>query len=223
MGRHASLRSQRSSRQTDDLGLILSLSVAAPIGRIHLAASMRGLVHVELPGPNAELRMNLWLALHYPSAKRHVGVTPILKKTVRQLEAYFTSGLTEFSLPLDLDGTPFQLAVWRAVAAIPFGETRAYADIARSVERPKAVRAVGAAQGANPIPIIVPCHRVIGSDGSLTGYGGGLETKRWLLEHEAKLEARLVPAAGSRRPRDRGPRTQPSDTPPTLRPIRPQP
>jgi len=89
-----------------------------------------------------------------------------------------------FELPLDLRGTEFQRAVWQALLEIPYGETRSYAEIARQVGQPNAVRAVGAANGANPIPIVVPCHRVIGRDGSLTGYGGGLDKKVFLLQLE---------------------------------------
>ena len=92
----------------------------------------------------------------------------------------------QFDLPLHPSGTPFQLEVWGALLAIPYGETVSYADIARRIRRPRAVRAVGAANGANPLSIIVPCHRVIGSHGDLTGYGGGLPAKRWLLAHERK-------------------------------------
>jgi methylated-DNA-[protein]-cysteine S-methyltransferase len=110
----------------------------------------------------------------------------------RQLEAYFAGRLEVFDLPLALDGTPFQVKVWRAVAEIPYGQTRAYGDVARRIRRPNAVRAVGAANGQNPLPIIIPCHRVIGSNGSLTGYGGGLPIKRALLALESRQRS-LVP------------------------------
>lgn len=102
----------------------------------------------------------------------------------RQLDAYFEGKLREFTIPLAPRGTDFQLAVWEALTHIPFGQTIAYRDLAIRIGNPTAVRAVGAANGANPIPIVVPCHRVIGADGSLTGFGGGLDTKRWLLCHE---------------------------------------
>ncbi|GIQ69035.1 methylated-DNA--[protein]-cysteine S-methyltransferase [Xylanibacillus composti] len=101
-----------------------------------------------------------------------------------ELAEYFNGQRTTFSLPLDLRGTPFQQAVWRALCEIPYGQTRAYADIAREVGRPEAVRAAGAAIGANPIWIVVPCHRVIGKNGALTGYRGGLDLKRRLLQLE---------------------------------------
>jgi methylated-DNA-[protein]-cysteine S-methyltransferase len=100
---------------------------------------------------------------------------------------YFAGRRRRFELPLAPAGTAFQRQVWDALATIPWGELRSYADIARAIERPTAVRAVGAANGRNPLPIVVPCHRVIGSDGSLTGFAGGLEIKRQLLELEGSL------------------------------------
>jgi len=107
-------------------------------------------------------------------------------EVIRQLQAYFRGELKEFDLPLAMEGTEFQLRVWNALRAIPYGETVSYAQLAERIGNPKAVRAVGLANGSNPIPIIVPCHRVIGSDGSLTGFGGGLSTKKMLLELENK-------------------------------------
>jgi methylated-DNA-[protein]-cysteine S-methyltransferase len=107
-------------------------------------------------------------------------------EVIRQLRAYFGGELKEFDVPLAMEGTEFQLRVWNALRAIPYGETISYAQLARRIGNPKAVRAVGLANGSNPIPIIVPCHRVIGSDGSLTGFGGGLSTKKKLLELETK-------------------------------------
>lgn len=103
-----------------------------------------------------------------------------------QLQQYFSGERRAFDLPLAPRGTEFQLAVWRALQRIPYGETRSYSDIARQIGRPAAVRAVGAANGANPIPIVIPCHRVVGTNGSLTGFGGGIETKRWLLALESR-------------------------------------
>jgi len=107
----------------------------------------------------------------------------------RQLAEYFAGRRREFDLPLAPRGTPFELAVWAELRRIPFGETRSYADVARALGKPAATRAVGRANGANPIPIVVPCHRVVGSDGSLTGFGGGLAAKARLLE----LEGRSLP------------------------------
>jgi methylated-DNA-[protein]-cysteine S-methyltransferase len=109
------------------------------------------------------------------------------REAVAQLTAYFAGERHSFSVPLNAAGTDFQKAVWEALEAIPFGETRSYGEIAQQIGRPGASRAVGLANGSNPISIIVPCHRVIGANGTLTGYGGGLERKRWLLEHEGAL------------------------------------
>jgi methylated-DNA-[protein]-cysteine S-methyltransferase len=103
-----------------------------------------------------------------------------------QLREYFASERKNFELELAPRGTPFQLAVWSALRRIPFGDTISYAELARRIGKPAAVRAVGSANGANPIAVIVPCHRVIGSNGSLTGYGGGIERKQWLLTHEGR-------------------------------------
>jgi methylated-DNA-[protein]-cysteine S-methyltransferase len=107
-------------------------------------------------------------------------------EVIRQLQAYFRGELKQFKLPLAMEGTEFQLRVWNALRTIPYGETISYAQLAERIGNPKAVRAVGLANGNNPIPIIVPCHRVIGSDGSLTGFGGGLSTKKKLLDLENK-------------------------------------
>jgi len=110
----------------------------------------------------------------------------VFREVIRQLQSYFRGELKEFDLPLSLEGTKFQLRVWNALREIPYGETISYAQLARRIGDSKSVRAVGSANGSNPIPIIVPCHRVIGSDGSLTGFGGGLSTKRKLLDLENK-------------------------------------
>ncbi|MEE8310694.1 MAG: methylated-DNA--[protein]-cysteine S-methyltransferase [Candidatus Binatia bacterium] len=195
---------------------VLTLSLPTPIGRVYMAATERALIRIELPDPNAEMRLKIWVALHFPHASIRSGVSPILKKTATQLEGYFTGGLTRFTLPCRLVGTEFQVAVWEHVRNIPFGGTRSYGEIAAALERPRAVRAVGAAQGANPLPIVIPCHRVIGADGTLTGYGGGLDVKHWLLEHESELPERavakperrlhaLAPRPGGRTPSGRRP------------------
>jgi methylated-DNA-[protein]-cysteine S-methyltransferase len=107
-----------------------------------------------------------------------------LAATVVQLNEYFNGGRREFDLPLYFEGTTFQRRVWQELTEIPYGETWSYGQLARRIGKPSASRAVGLANGRNPISILVPCHRVIGADGSLTGYGGGLERKRWLLAHE---------------------------------------
>jgi methylated-DNA-[protein]-cysteine S-methyltransferase len=110
-----------------------------------------------------------------------------LDEAARQLGDYFERRRRHFDLPLDPAGTPFQRRVWEALRKIPYGEIRSYGEIAREVGRPDATRAVGAANGANPLPIVVPCHRVVGADGSLTGFGGGLELKRFLLDLEGAI------------------------------------
>jgi len=112
--------------------------------------------------------------------------TPLIEKAATQLKEYFAGKRTEFDLPLSLAGTDFQRSVWKALQEIPWGETRSYKDIAVRIGKPRATRAVGMANNRNPIPIIVPCHRVVGSDGSLTGYGGGLPVKQRLLELEKR-------------------------------------
>jgi len=112
-----------------------------------------------------------------------VSVAP-LSATVRQLSEYFEGTRREFDLPLRLQGTMFQTRVWRELTEIPYGQTWSYGQLAKRIDKPSASRAVGLANGRNPISILVPCHRVIGADGSLTGYGGGIERKRWLLAHE---------------------------------------
>lgn len=110
--------------------------------------------------------------------------TPLLKEAARQLESYFAGELKEFSLPLEPSGTDFMKQVWSALCEIPFGKTATYGEIAERIGRPKAARAVGLANNRNPIPIFIPCHRVIGADGSLTGYAGGLDMKKKLLDLE---------------------------------------
>jgi methylated-DNA-[protein]-cysteine S-methyltransferase len=115
--------------------------------------------------------------------------TALLAESARQLDEYFAGKRVVFDLPLAPRGTTFQERVWRALLAIPYGVTCSYGDLARMIEQPTASRAVGAANGKNPIAIIVPCHRVIGANGSLTGYGGGLPTKQWLLAHEREVNA----------------------------------
>lgn len=117
-----------------------------------------------------------------PDAAEHANAVTTL--AAHELAAYFAGTATTFTVPLHPQGTAFQQNVWRQLSTIPFGETRSYGDIANALANPKAVRAVGAANGRNPIAIIVPCHRVIGGNGTLTGYAGGLERKAWLLRHE---------------------------------------
>lgn len=132
-------------------------------------------------------------ALYLPAGRSRVRVRPdwvrddaAFDDARIELDEYFAGTRQEFTLPLDLRGSTFQLRVWRALLDIPYAQTTSYGKIAAGIGHPDGARAVGLANGQNPIPIIVPCHRVIGADGSLTGYGGGLDAKRWLLDHEAR-------------------------------------
>ncbi|MBB4154954.1 methylated-DNA-[protein]-cysteine S-methyltransferase [Sphingomonas jinjuensis] len=156
---------------------LATIMMPSPVGELTLVASDAGLVAVLWPGDDPA-RVPL-AALHDDAAH------PVLGEATRQLRGYFAGTRTRFDLPLDLRGTDFQRAVWTALCVIPFGETRSYADIARAIGRPSAVRAVGAANGRNPLSIVAPCHRVVGSNGALTGFAGGLAAKRWLLDHES--------------------------------------
>ena len=167
----------------------------SPVGPLFLAASSRGLVALEfdarLPGQQT-VRPNPRDLREESKTLRFDESEPALHPYVLQLQEYFAGQRREFTFPLDLRGTDFQLACWRALVAIPYGETRTYADIARAVGRPQGFRAVGMANNRNPIAIVVPCHRVIASDGTLCGYGGGLDTKRKLLALEGALSGTLA-------------------------------
>lgn len=148
--------------------------VSSPIGPLLLVASRRGMRRIEFPR-NGRVTMPDY-GLPQDAAR--------LADVAGQLRAYFAGERTTFDVARDAEGTAFQHEVWNALCEIPLGETISYGELARRLGRPAASRAVGAANGANPLPIVVPCHRVIGSDGSLTGFGGGLPAKRWLLDHE---------------------------------------
>jgi methylated-DNA-[protein]-cysteine S-methyltransferase len=150
--------------------------IHSPVGKLKLVASDRGLVAIlwENGKPN---RVRLGELIESASH-------PVLVETERQLGEYFAGKRRNFSVTLDMRGTSFQRNVWEALLAIPFGETRSYRDLAKNLGNPQATRAVGAANGKNPISIIVPCHRVVGSNGKLTGFAGGLEAKARLLELE---------------------------------------
>ena len=167
---------------------VATSELESPIGRIRLAATQRGLVRVSLPGGSGS-GFGGWLRRVFPDGEP-VATLSVLEQARQELEEYFAGDRREFKTPLALYGTAFQVAVWNALAAIPFGETCSYADVARTVGRPRAYRAVGLANGANPIALILPCHRVIASDGGLGGYGGGLETKRKLLAFEQTVARR---------------------------------
>jgi methylated-DNA-[protein]-cysteine S-methyltransferase len=158
---------------------------ASPVGELVLTASDTGLTAIYFPtsrhGP-PPLESVDWVE---DDAGRPASA--ILARARRQLEEYFASTRTTFDVPLAPTGTPFEQRVWEALRAIPYGTTTSYGVLARQLGDPRATRAVGAANGRNPIPIIVPCHRVVGARGELTGFGGGIDRKRWLLEHEGAL------------------------------------
>jgi methylated-DNA-[protein]-cysteine S-methyltransferase len=156
---------------------ILSTHVTSPIGTLTLTSNGSALTRLEIASDTAQ-------------ADVRSDADAVLAAAREQLDAYFDMRLMQFDLPLAAHGTDFQHRVWELLRAIPFGETISYAELARRLGNPKAMRAVGAANGRNPLMIIVPCHRVIGADGSLTGFGGGIERKRWLLDHEARMRAR---------------------------------
>ena len=146
--------------------------LSTPIGRIHLVASDDALVHLYLPNETWSER--------YTRKPSH----PILLQAKKELREYFSGQRTTFSVPVFLEGTPFQQKAWKVLRGIPYGTTLTYAEEAREVGSPRAVRAVGSANGKNPIPIVIPCHRVIASNGGLGGYAGGLSCKRFLLALE---------------------------------------
>ena len=149
-------------------------TIDSPIGLLTLAGHDRVLTHLRMVDQTYEPKRTGWS--EDPTA---------FSDAVDQLEAYFAGELTDFDVAIDLHGTVFQRRVWQALLSIPFGDTRSYGEIAEQIDAPGAARAVGLANGHNPIAIIVPCHRVIGASGSLTGYGGGLDRKRSLLALEA--------------------------------------
>jgi len=156
----------------------------SPIGDLAITASDSGLTGVWFPGkgPIAAARLD----------DERGPASALLARASEQLAEYFARSRTTFDLPLDAPGTPFQRRVWDALRAIPYGTTLSYSALARRLGDLRATRAVGAANGKNPIPIIVPCHRVVGANGALTGFGGGIDRKRWLLEHEGALTATIL-------------------------------
>lgn len=144
--------------------------IDSPLGPIKIQASDKGITEIAF--------VSGMLAATNTSS--------LTQQAAQQLNAYFAGELNQFNLPLDATGTEFQQQVWRALCGIPFGHTCSYGDIAQQINNIKAVRAVGGANGRNPIAIVVPCHRVIGANGTLTGYNGGLDKKTWLLKHEQR-------------------------------------
>jgi methylated-DNA-[protein]-cysteine S-methyltransferase len=164
-----------TSRRTSSKAYV-SKRIRSPVGTLTLIASNDGLAAILWPNERpGHFRLDV-----VAEDARH----PVLRETERQLAEYFAGRRKVFDLKLDFAGTPFQKKVWHALLTIPFGETRSYAQIAKQIGHPTAVRAVGAANGRNPISIVTPCHRVIGSSGALTGFAGGLAVKAHLLRHE---------------------------------------
>lgn len=149
------------------------MRVETPVGEMWLAQQGDALAELRLPGERAP--------------EGEIGQTPLLLEAARQLREYFEGTRAAFELPLNPEGTAFQKAVWAELMKIPAGETRTYGDIARAIKKPNASRAVGSANHHNPLPVFIPCHRVIGSGGALVGYGGGLPLKRELLELEERF------------------------------------
>jgi len=156
-------------------------TLSTPIGTLTIAADQDGLRHVLFPENKYDVEGRA-------SWQRDAAALRVARG---QLEAYFAGERRDFELSLSPAGTPFQCKVWRTLAEIPFGRTWSYGELARRIGDPSAVRAVGAANGRNPLPLVLPCHRVIGSNGKLTGFGGGLPLKQWLLEHEGAIQPRL--------------------------------
>lgn len=161
--------------------------IRSPLGELLIAATDQGLYRIHFHGALARTPKNeIWVESRGP-----------LRVYEQQLCAYFAGELREFSCPLDLQGTPFQKRCWEALRRIPYGSTRTYAEIAREIGHPMAYRAVGQANHNNPTPIVIPCHRVIGSSGTLTGFGGGLDLKQKLLSLEAATVQQGLPFAAN--------------------------
>lgn len=182
-----SMNNGTSQRDAGNDGAMFT-RIGTPIGTLTLA------------GGDTGLRM-VWFGAHAPTWAREAAdaLHPVLEAAAAQLEEYFAGTRTAFDLPLDVRGPYFQRRAWLALASIPYGSTVSYGEQARRIGYPGAARAVGAANARNPLPVILPCHRVIGANGSLTGFGGGLGTKRWLLEHEMLVSSRdrTAPDAGA--------------------------
>ncbi len=159
-------------------------TVITPIGELLLTANVVGVTGIHFDGR--------WPADAVLAASSDAFDDVILREARAQLDEYFVGRRRAFSLPLSLGGTPFQRQVWEMPQHVHCGETASYRSIAERIGNPRAVRAVGAANGQNPVPIVVPCHRIIGTTGSLVGFGGGLACKRWLLEHEGALTTELI-------------------------------
>ena len=165
-----------------DVKKLYCQSLQTPIGKLQVAASKTGICRIDFTRTQRKDSKD-WFEIHFANHPQE-GSNSVLKKALIQLREYFEGERRSFQVPLDLRGTAFQLRVWRELAKIPYGFTASYGEIARQVHNARAGQAVGRAVGANPVPIIVPCHRTIGHDGALVGFGGGLPTKEQLLELE---------------------------------------
>lgn len=148
---------------------IVACYYSSPLGTLKIMATAKGVCGIDFSSVSKAVT---------------TAQNPHIKKCIQQLTEYFSGKRQNFDFPLDIQGTKFQMKVWKALQQIPYGHTLAYSDIARKIQNPKATRAVGSANNKNKIAIVIPCHRVISKDGSLTGYGGGLNKKKWLLKHE---------------------------------------
>lgn len=181
----------------DSARVLHHAQIATPLGTMRVAADDRAVVSLEFADDEAG-QAGLEALARRHGCTLAAGFNPVSIRLAEELEAYFSGALQRFTTPLSAAGTEFQRLAWQALASIPYGETLSYGEQACRIGRATAVRAIAQANGANPIAIVLPCHRVIGADGTLTGYGGGLERKRWLLAHEARHagdQARRNPAA----------------------------
>jgi methylated-DNA-[protein]-cysteine S-methyltransferase len=184
---------------TNETGTLYRTTMPSPVGELTLVADDTALRTISwqthgaddadrrVPPNGIDRSIDL-------SIDRLAGEHPVLALATRQLQEYFDGSRTEFDIPLALEGTPFQRQAWSVLRSIPFGATMSYGEQAAALGDRKRARAVGAANGRNPIPIVVPCHRVVGSNGHLTGFGGGIDAKAWLLDHE-RLVSFATPAA----------------------------
>ena len=164
--------------------------MTSPVGLLFLVQSDTGLRYLEFMDRKSIKRMISNHAPRHPGAAWEPSLLE-LKPAVEQLEAYFCGALDTFQLPLDPVGSAFQTLVWNALREIPYGETRSYGAIAKQIGQPRSARAVGLANNQNPIAIVVPCHRVVGANGAMTGYGGGVTRKKWLLDLETRFKGRV--------------------------------
>jgi len=169
--------------------MIVTVKIESPIGELIAGATDDGICLLEFSDRRRAARecIDLMKLLKQPIEE---GDNAHLQKLTKQLNDYFKGDLQKFSVPLVTPGTDFQQAVWKELQEIPFGKTRSYQEQANALNKPDSVRAVANANGMNRISIVIPCHRVIGSDGRLTGYGGGLRRKKWLLDHEKKYSGK---------------------------------